>query len=99
MFKMIFFRNNLLTTLVKLGPPSFRRFLVDLLPFESVRRLRDIVDIIHNTSVNIFEAKRRALMEGDEGVVKQIGRGKDIISVLSMAFGCFLMACLTRVGQ
>jgi hypothetical protein len=83
MFKMIFFRNNLLTTLVKLGPPKFRRFLVNLLPFETVRRLRDIVDIIHTTSVMIFEAKKHALKEGDEAVVKHIGRGKDIISVLS----------------
>jgi hypothetical protein len=83
MFKMIFFRNNLLTTLVKLGPPRFRRFLVNFLPFESVRQLRDIVDMIHNTSVKIFEAKKRALKEGDEGVVNQIGRGKDLISILS----------------
>ncbi|KAF8237919.1 cytochrome P450 [Tricholoma matsutake] len=85
LFKMIFFRNYLVTTLVKLGPPRFRRFLVDLLPFENVRRLRDIVDIMDNTSIEILEAKRRALKEGDEAVAKQIGRGKDIISVLMKA--------------
>jgi hypothetical protein len=86
MFTMIFFRNYLLTTFVKLGPPRFRRFLVDLLPFKNARRLRDIIDIIHNTSVEILEAKRRALKEGDEAVAKQIGRGKDIISILSEFF-------------
>lgn len=86
MFTMVFFRNYLLTTFVKLGPPRFRRFLVDLLPFENARRLRDIVDIIHNTSVEILEAKKRALWEGDEVVAKQIGRGKDIISILSEFF-------------
>jgi len=87
---MWFFRTYLLTTLVKLGPPRFRRFVVDLLPFENVRKLRDIVDIIHDTSVEILEAKRRALMEGDEAVAKQIGRGKDIMSILSI---CILTTC------
>jgi hypothetical protein len=81
---MIFFRNYFLPTLVKLGPPRFRRFLVDLLPLTNVRRLRDIVDVMHNTSIEILEAKRRALKEGDEALARQIGRGKDIISVLSM---------------
>jgi hypothetical protein len=81
---MFFYRNYLLTTLVKLGPPRFRRFVVDLLPFKNVRRLRDIVDVIHNTSIEILEAKRRALKDGDEAVARQIGGGKDIISILSM---------------
>ncbi|KAF8237924.1 cytochrome P450 [Tricholoma matsutake] len=85
MFKMIFFRSFLSTTLLKLGPPRFRRFLVDLLPFENVRRLRDIVNVMDNTSIEIFEAKRRALKEGDEAIAKQTGRGKDIISVLMKA--------------
>jgi hypothetical protein len=84
MFTMIFFRNHFLSTFVKLGPPRFRRFLVDLLPFKNARRLRDIVDIVHNTSIEILEAKRRALQEGNEAVVKQIGQGKDIISILSV---------------
>jgi hypothetical protein len=83
MFTMIFFRNYLLTTFVKLGPPRFRRFLVDRLPFKNARRLRDIIDIIHNTSVEILEAKRHALQEGDEVVAQQIGPGKDIMSILS----------------
>jgi hypothetical protein len=80
---MVFVRTYLLTTLIKLGPPRFRRFLVDLLPFENVRHLRDGIDTIHNMSVEILEAKKHALKEGDEGVAKQIGRGKDIISILS----------------
>ena len=80
---MIFVRTYLLTTLVKLGPPKFRRFLVDLLPFKNVRQLRDSIDTIHNTSVEILEAKKRALKEGDDVVAKQIGRGKDILSILS----------------
>jgi hypothetical protein len=93
---MIFFRNYLLTTFVKLGPPRFRRFLVDLLPFKNARRLRDIIDIIHNTSVEILEAKRRALKEGDEVVARQIGRGKDIISILSVCLQYSAIYSLTK---
>jgi hypothetical protein len=84
MFTMVIVRTYLLTTLVKLGPPRFRRFLVDLLPFENVRRLRDCVDVMHNTSLEIFEAKKRALKEGDQGIAEQIGGGKDIMSILCM---------------
>lgn len=71
-----------LPTLVKLGPPRFRRFLVDLLPFKNVRKLRDIIDIMHETSVEIFESKKRALQEDDEAVMRQMARGQDIISIL-----------------
>lgn len=85
MFTMVFFHKYFLTTFVKLGPPRFRRFLVDLLPFKNARRLRDIVDIIHNTSIEILEAKRHALKAGDEAVANQVGRGKDIISILMKA--------------
>jgi hypothetical protein len=87
---MTLLRNYLLTTLVKLGSPRFRRFLVDLVPYKNIHELRDIVDIMHKSSIEILESKRRALEEGDEAVAKQIGGGKDIISILSM---CFWMFC------
>lgn len=54
-----------------------------MLPWKSLHKLRDIVDIMHNTSTEIFETKKRALEEGNEAVSKQIGRGKDILSILS----------------
>jgi hypothetical protein len=73
-----------LPILVKFGSPKFRRFIVDHLPFKNATRLRDIVDIMHATSIEILEAKERALKEGDEAAVQQIGRGQDIISILSM---------------
>ena len=84
MSKMIIVRTYLLSTLVKLGPPRFRRFLVDLLPFENVRRLRDCVDVMYNTSVEILKDKKRAISESNEAVANQIGQGQDIMSVLCM---------------
>ena len=76
--------SSFLPVLMKLGPPRFRRTLVNLVPSEKVRRLRVAVDTMHNTAVEILESKRRALQEGDEAMTRQIGRGKDIISILSM---------------
>ena len=69
---------------MKLGPGWFRRFLVDhfLVPFKNVMRLRDIADTMHNTSTEILESKKRALKEGDEALERQVGRGKDIMSIL-----------------
>ena len=43
----------------------------------------DIVDVIYHTSVEIFESKKKALADGDEALATQIGRGKDIMSILS----------------
>ncbi|EDR01708.1 uncharacterized protein LACBIDRAFT_333139 [Laccaria bicolor S238N-H82] len=62
-----------------------RRFVVDLLPWKSLHDVRDIVDTIYNTSLNIFESKERALLDGDEAVARQVGEGKDILSNLMRA--------------
>ncbi|KAF8962739.1 cytochrome P450 [Flammula alnicola] len=77
-FKFFFLRTYFLSTL-------FRRFVVDLLPWKSLHDLRDIIDVLHNTSVEIFESKKKALKEGDEAVATQIGQGKDILSILMRA--------------
>ena len=80
---MMFSRTYFLSTVLKIGTPKFRRFVMDFLPWKSLHDLRDIVDIIDNTSVEIFEGKKKALEEGDETVTQQIGQGKDIMSILS----------------
>jgi hypothetical protein len=82
MFTMIFIRTYFLSTLVKLGPPGFRRFLVDLLPFKNARRLRDIIDILDNTAKEIIKVKTRAIQEG--ATEHQVGQGKDIITILCL---------------
>lgn len=80
---MLIHRTYFLPTLVKIGTPRLRRLIVDVLPWKSIRKLRDIIDIMHNTSTEIFDAKKKALEEGNEAVSKQVGRGKDILSILS----------------
>ena len=82
-----------LTPLVRLGTPKFRRFILDLIPWKSLHQLRDISDVIHNTSVEIINSKKRALEDGDEAVAKQIGQGKDILSILSRGFSFLDYGC------
>lgn len=68
--------------LLTLGPAWFRRFLVEHAPFKAVQEMKEIVDIMHKTSVEILESKRKALEEGDEETERQIAKGKDILSIL-----------------
>ena len=73
----------LLLPLSKVGTPKFRRWIVDSIPHKNLHAVRDIVDVIYNTSVEIFEGKKKALEDGDEALASQVGRGKDIMSILS----------------
>lgn len=44
--------------------------------------MRELVDTLHYSSSEILRQKTEALEKGDEEVMKQIGSGKDIMSVL-----------------
>ncbi|KAF8955779.1 cytochrome P450 [Flammula alnicola] len=74
-----------LVPLSRIGPPKFQRFVVDILPWKNLHQLRDLVDVLYNTSVEIFESKKKALAEGDDALANQIGQGKDIMSILMRA--------------
>ena len=45
--------------------------------------MRDMVDVLTNTSIEIYEKKKKVLEKGDEAVAKQIDKGNDIMSILS----------------
>lgn len=65
-----------------LSSPAVRRRVVELLPLKTVQRAREISDTIDRCSREIFEAKKLALQQGDETVIRQTGEGKDIMSKL-----------------
>ena len=44
--------------------------------------MKDIIDTMEKTSIDIVEEKRAALRRSDESTVKQVGMGKDIMSIL-----------------
>ncbi|KAI0670045.1 cytochrome P450 [Trametes maxima] len=55
-----------------LGPAWFRRKLLDLVPHKDIQRLKNISDIMHKRSVEIFEEKKRALENGDEAMLHRV---------------------------
>ncbi|THU78506.1 cytochrome P450 [Dendrothele bispora CBS 962.96] len=65
-----------------MGPPGFRRWLLDTIPSENAHKLRDMSDYMLVLSKEILAGKRKALEEGDDAVAKQVGKGKDLVSVL-----------------
>ncbi|KAH0585095.1 hypothetical protein H2248_008356 [Termitomyces sp. 'cryptogamus'] len=75
----------LLPTIVKIGSPRFRRWLVDHFPSRRLRAYRDMVDTWHWTMTQIFEEKKRALMGGDEALANQVEQAKDLLSILIKA--------------
>ncbi|KAK1224785.1 hypothetical protein PQX77_012303 [Marasmius sp. AFHP31] len=62
--------------------PRLRRFFALHLPIGVLQRGRELSDYMWKVSTEIYRGKLRALEEGDEAVREQVGRGKDIISVL-----------------
>ncbi|KAG6850715.1 hypothetical protein H0H93_009873 [Arthromyces matolae] len=81
LFHFEFEREFLLTTLVKIGSPQFRKWAVDVLALGSknLRRLRDLVWVMDDTTTKIFQEKKSALARGEKG------QGKDILSILMRA--------------
>lgn len=68
----------------RMGPGSFRRFVVNKLPSPHIQNIKNVVDIMSARSYEIFNQKKDSLKDGDEAVVRQVGEGKDIMSILSM---------------
>lgn len=53
------------------------------MPWKAAHQLRDVIDVLHHTSVEILEEKKKALAKGDEAISRQMNEGKDILSILS----------------
>lgn len=88
---------SLLPYLTKIGTPQFRRFIVDSLPFKDIQDFKGVLDVLHRTSEEVLESKRKAIAEGDEAVAAQIGRGKDIISILSKSHAQLAYSMLSPI--
>ncbi|EPQ53108.1 cytochrome P450 [Gloeophyllum trabeum ATCC 11539] len=75
----------ILPYLMKIGSPRFRRFMVEITPNKKIRRIKEMIDIMWKTSLNIYQTKVAALSKGDEALAKEVGQGKDIITLLLRA--------------
>ena len=72
----------LLDPIVRLGPPGLGRTFIDIMPSKRMQRLRKIIHVMHNRSVEIVTEKKVALLRGDEALSRQVGEGKDVMSIL-----------------
>jgi len=77
-----FWLQYVLPLVSNIGSPSFRRFIINILPWKDAHHLRDMIDYMFSVANQIYEGKVRAFEQGDEAVARQFGRGKDIISIL-----------------
>lgn len=66
-----------------MGSAEFRRKIVNLIPWPRLHHARDMIDLMHDTSVEIYEGKKKAFRDGDEAAAKQVDLGKDIMGILS----------------
>src|SRR5690606_38608580 len=64
------------------GSPRLQRLVVDMLPWKVLHDLRDMVVVMHQTSLDIHGQTKQALAEGKD-LSSRVGGGKDIMSVLS----------------
>ena len=73
---------RLLPYLPDIGSPAFRAKLVDMIPHDGVQLMKKFIDAMYRRSIEIYREKIRALELGDEEVTKQVGEGKDVMSLL-----------------
>ena len=98
MFRLQILRVYVLPKVYNLGPAWLRRAVVNLIPSPTMHALRDMSDLMWNTSKEIYSQKVAALQAGDAAVEKQVGQGKDLLSLLSRrSFLCPLDPSLTVV--
>ena len=66
----------------KLGTPGIRRFLAQRVPSKGLNNIIKSVDAMDSMSKKIYHSKKQALEGRDDAVLRQVGEGKDIMSVL-----------------
>lgn len=69
--------------LMSVTSPTLRRWLMDIVPFPSLHRARDIVDVLHESTKNILLRKREGIEREDMAMFRNIhGRGDDLLGLL-----------------
>lgn len=72
-------------------PEDVVRMALKAVPSEGVQRLSSIIDILQTESKAIWRAKKADLERRDEVLLEQVGRGKDLMSVLRRAIPYFFI--------
>jgi hypothetical protein len=73
----------LMPILMKIGSRSFRRKVVELIPWWRVQNLRRILDEMSNTINPIYERKKKEVALGHSNTMEdEAGMAKDIITLM-----------------
>jgi len=73
--------------LTKIFHPKILKVLGKVAPWKALNRAIELTEVMNANTRKIYETKKRLLESGDGATVKQVGDGKDIISLLSMSMG------------
>ncbi|PCH42156.1 cytochrome P450 [Wolfiporia cocos MD-104 SS10] len=84
-FSQLTMLRQLLPYVWQLGPKWLQRRVVELLPSPQLKKMTKLVDCIEARSIEIYNAKKVALEQGDDAVAQQIAERKDIMSILIRA--------------
>jgi hypothetical protein len=63
--------------------PKFLKFVGRMLPWPKLNHLLDLAETLNAEARRVYETKKKLLESGDDETVKQVGEGKDILSILS----------------
>ena len=63
--------------------PKFLKLVGRMLPWPKLNELMDIAETLNAEARRVYETKKKLLELGDDATVKQVGEGKDILSILS----------------
>ena len=74
---------NLFPYVTKIFHPKLLKFMGKAIPWRVLNRLIELTGTMHANARDIYDTKKRLLELGDSATVKQVGDGKDIISLLS----------------
>ncbi|KAI0318192.1 cytochrome P450 [Amylostereum chailletii] len=71
-----------LPTLLSIFPQRFLRVLADNVPWPAVQSLAKMSDTLYDVPKEIWENKKALAAQGADGIVNQLGEGKDVMSIL-----------------
>ena len=82
-FPSLIVPRNLFPYVSKIFNPKVLKYMGKVIPWGALNRTIELTETMHANTRDIYETKKRLLESGDSGTVKQVGDGKDIISLLS----------------
>ncbi|KAB5592714.1 Cytochrome P450 family protein [Ceratobasidium theobromae] len=75
---------KILPFVYKIGTPSFRRWALKHVPWDSIQRLRYAVEVQNQQAEEVLRAREALIASGDD-LSSHIGRGRDIMTLLMKA--------------